>query len=128
MVLEESLGRKLSSGVIYQRQDGGPPPGEPLVLWQPPEGEAGAIVDVDPMLTRWLRPHQREGVQFMFDCVCGLRSNSGQGVCAAASLVSHAVHASGLLPAADFSLAGMALRVAADAPLVSADCRLHPGG
>ena len=61
------------------RQDGGPPPGEPLVLWQPPEGETGAAVDVDPMLTRWLRPHQREGVQFMFDCVCGLRSDIGQG-------------------------------------------------
>jgi hypothetical protein len=31
------------------------------------------------MLTRWLRPHQREGVQFMFDCVCGLRLQGGQG-------------------------------------------------
>lgn len=67
-------------------QDGGPPPGEPLVLWQPPEGEAGPMVDVDPMLTRWLRPHQREGVQFMFDCVCGLRSKAGQG----GSLLLHA--------------------------------------
>lgn len=50
------------------------------MLWQPPEGEDGPIVDVDPMLTRWLRPHQREGVQFMFDCVCGLRSKAGQGI------------------------------------------------
>ena len=49
------------------------------MLWQPPEDEAGSAVDVDPMLTRWLRPHQREGTQFMFDCVCGLRSNVGQG-------------------------------------------------
>jgi SNF2-related domain len=49
------------------------------VLWQPPEDEAGSAVDVDPMLTRWLRPHQREGTQFMFDCVCGLRSSVGQG-------------------------------------------------
>jgi hypothetical protein len=31
------------------------------------------------MLTRWLRPHQREGVQFMFDCVCGLRLQGNQG-------------------------------------------------
>lgn len=38
-----------------------------------------AAVQVDPMLTRWLRPHQREGVQFMFDCVCGLRLQGGQG-------------------------------------------------
>lgn len=50
------------------------------MLWQPPEDEPGSAVDVDPMLTRWLRPHQREGTQFMFDCVCGLRSSVGQGV------------------------------------------------
>ena len=31
------------------------------------------------MLTRWLRPHQREGVQFMFECVNGLRSYEGKG-------------------------------------------------
>lgn len=40
---------------------------------------AGAVV-VDPMLTRWLRPHQREGVAFMFQCVTGLRlGEQGQG-------------------------------------------------
>lgn len=56
------------------------PPGiEPLVLWEPPPGEAGEAVVVDDMLTQWLRPHQREGVQFMFDCVCGLRQFEGQG-------------------------------------------------
>ncbi|KAG7670478.1 hypothetical protein Ndes2526B_g00232 [Nannochloris sp. 'desiccata'] len=58
------------------------PPGiEPLVLWAPPpstEGE-GNPVRVDNMLTRFLRPHQREGVQFMFECVCGLRSYEGNG-------------------------------------------------
>lgn len=56
------------------------PPGvEPLVLWAPAPGEAGKPVVVDPMLTRWLRPHQREGLQFMFDCVAGLRGGGGQG-------------------------------------------------
>ncbi|KAG2497992.1 hypothetical protein HYH03_004251 [Edaphochlamys debaryana] len=81
------------------------PPGvEPLVLWQAPAdaaapdtpapGAAAATpaarpaaaspagserVEVDPMLTRWLRPHQREGVQFMFDCVCGLRLEEKHG-------------------------------------------------
>eukprot|EP00775_Hariotina_reticulata_P012633 gene12633-12762_t len=63
------------------------PPGiEQLVLWDPVEaGLAGVeahgeqAVVVDPMLTRWLRPHQREGVQFMFDCVNGLRMPEGQG-------------------------------------------------
>ncbi|KAK9109182.1 hypothetical protein Sjap_017242 [Stephania japonica] len=55
------------------------PPGiEPLVLWQPDEcgdlsGDSKAIV-VDPLLVRFLRPHQREGVQFMFECVSGLIS------------------------------------------------------
>jgi DNA repair and recombination RAD54-like protein len=56
------------------------PPGlEPLVLWEPPAGVGGAPVRVDDALTRWLRPHQREGVQFMFDCVAGLRGHEGRG-------------------------------------------------
>lgn len=53
------------------------PPGiEPLVLWQPEEPEGGVSnltkIVVDPLLVRFLRPHQREGVQFMFECVSGL--------------------------------------------------------
>jgi hypothetical protein len=36
-----------------------------------------------PLLGRpplqFLRPHQREGVQFMFECVTGLRAYEGQG-------------------------------------------------
>ena len=52
--------------------------GEPLVLWAPSEGEGGAVA-VDRMLTKWLRPHQREGVAFMFECVAGLRAYEGQG-------------------------------------------------
>lgn len=58
--------------------DEGPEP-EPLVLWEPPEGEGGPPVAVDRMLTRWLRPHQREGVAFMFQCVAGLRKFDGHG-------------------------------------------------
>lgn len=60
------------------------PPGvEPLILWDPaaaaagaasaavmggdaapagPAGGEGTAIEVDRMLTRWLRPHQREGV------------------------------------------------------------------
>ena len=49
------------------------------MLWRPPEGAPGEPIDVDPLLTRWLRPHQREGVQFMFDCVLGLRQSTGFG-------------------------------------------------
>ncbi|KAF5751213.1 protein CHROMATIN REMODELING 25 [Tripterygium wilfordii] len=51
------------------------PPGvDPLVLWQPDESEDGnnlVPIMVDPLLVRSLRPHQREGVQFMFQCVSG---------------------------------------------------------
>ncbi|KAF3773416.1 DNA repair and recombination protein [Nymphaea thermarum] len=53
------------------------PPGiEPLVLWQPDDldvqGENSPSIVVDPLLVHFLRPHQREGVQFMFECVAGL--------------------------------------------------------
>jgi hypothetical protein len=85
--------------------DGGPPPGEPLILWQRPpppppparrpvlgpDGEPAsespasspaspggpASIAVDAMLVRWLRPHQREGVQFMWECVTGQRPGTG---------------------------------------------------
>ncbi|XVF67591.1 hypothetical protein PTKIN_Ptkin10aG0133400 [Pterospermum kingtungense] len=62
------------------------PPGiEPLVLWQPEEFEDGAnnlvSIAVDPLLVRFLRPHQREGVQFMFECVSGLYSTANINGC-----------------------------------------------
>jgi DNA repair and recombination RAD54-like protein len=34
---------------------------------------------VDSMLIKWLRPHQREGVAFMFHCVAGLQDFDGHG-------------------------------------------------
>ena len=39
------------------------------------------IVDivVDPRLTFDLRPHQREGVLFLYECVLGIRGYHGQG-------------------------------------------------
>ncbi|CAM6109903.1 unnamed protein product [Calypogeia fissa] len=54
------------------------PPGiEPLVLWQAESANDGelepASISVDNILVKFLRPHQREGVQFMFECVMGLR-------------------------------------------------------
>lgn len=36
-------------------------------------------VVVDPMLTKILRPHQREGVKFMYDCVTGKRIENAYG-------------------------------------------------
>jgi len=80
---------------------------EPLVLWEAPEpaapsvdgavkeedagaAEAGAEppppppqgrarVEVEGVVCRFLREHQREGVQFMFDCVHGLKDFDGHG-------------------------------------------------
>ncbi|KAJ7072454.1 SNF2 family N-terminal domain-containing protein [Mycena amicta] len=39
------------------------------------------VVDVvlDPILSSRMRPHQIEGVKFMYDCVMGLRKHEGQG-------------------------------------------------
>ena len=34
---------------------------------------------VPPIIAKFLRPHQREGVQFMFECVMGLRDFQGKG-------------------------------------------------
>jgi DNA repair and recombination RAD54-like protein len=50
----------------------------PLVLWEPTDtveegGEPGKPVVVDPILCQWLRAHQREGLQFVFDCIIGRR-------------------------------------------------------
>lgn len=45
------------------------------------EGQAGEPIRVDNMLTKFLRAHQREGLQFLFDCVTGLKPYAGQGWC-----------------------------------------------
>nr|CDS28837.2 dna repair and recombination protein rad54 [Hymenolepis microstoma] len=60
-----------------------------LVLYEPPElnvheslkSDADKLVHVvvDPALTKFLRPHQREGVKFMYDCVTGLRIPGNYG-------------------------------------------------
>ncbi|KAI0638193.1 P-loop containing nucleoside triphosphate hydrolase protein [Trametes polyzona] len=36
-------------------------------------------VVIDPVIARHLRPHQKEGVQFLYECVMGLRKHEGQG-------------------------------------------------
>uniref|UniRef100_A0A2C9VJK6 Helicase ATP-binding domain-containing protein n=1 Tax=Manihot esculenta TaxID=3983 RepID=A0A2C9VJK6_MANES len=62
------------------------PPGiDPLLLWQPEDSEDAASnsapIVVDPLLVQFLRPHQREGVQFMFECVSGLHSAANINGC-----------------------------------------------
>ncbi|KAI3525411.1 hypothetical protein L1887_04185 [Cichorium endivia] len=60
-----------------------PPDIEPLILWQPEKYEDGdnnsIPIEVDHMLVKFLRPHQREGVQFMFECVSGLCTSDING-------------------------------------------------
>merc|ERR1719195_1773875 len=53
----------------------------PFVLWSPgpDEQEGRKEVVVDPALTRVLREHQRIGLQFLFDCLMGLKSFDGFG-------------------------------------------------
>jgi DNA repair and recombination protein RAD54B len=53
-----------------------------LVMKRPkhcPKGKQIVDVVVDPLLTDKLRPHQREGVKFLYECVMGLRDFNGQG-------------------------------------------------
>lgn len=54
------------------------PPHEPVVLWRDPEDETN-VVQVIPQLACRLRPHQREGVQFLFECTMGIRGFEGEG-------------------------------------------------
>lgn len=48
-----------------------------LVLWRSADSEAAVVVD--PFLARSLRPHQREGVGFLFNCVTGRGGFEGAG-------------------------------------------------
>lgn len=54
------------------------PPYERLVLWMDDE-DCDNKIEVVPSLASKLRPHQREGVQFLFECTMGLRGFDGQG-------------------------------------------------
>ena len=53
-----------------------------LIMQRPKKAPPGRqIVDVvvDPELARKLRPHQREGVKFLYECVMGIRDFNGEG-------------------------------------------------
>jgi hypothetical protein len=54
---------------------------EELTLIKPAPTQAYSKhhVFVPPVLAKWLRPHQREGVQFMYQCVMGLKGVPGSG-------------------------------------------------
>ena len=44
-----------------------------------PKGRQIVDVVVDPILTKHLREHQRQGVKFMYECVMGMRNFDGYG-------------------------------------------------
>ena len=44
-----------------------------------PKGKAIVDVVIDPILTKHLREHQREGVMFLYECVMGMRDFDGEG-------------------------------------------------
>ena len=44
-----------------------------------PKGKQQVDVVVDPLLSKHLRPHQREGVKFLYECVMDMKSFGGQG-------------------------------------------------
>ncbi len=44
-------------------------------------------VVVEPFLSKFMREHQRQGVQFMFDCVTGIRPADGFGCILADDMV-----------------------------------------
>jgi len=57
-------------------------PHEPLVLYEPTDEErrrGAKEVVVPPLLCQFLRPHQREGVQFTFECVYEMKDYDGCG-------------------------------------------------
>jgi DNA repair and recombination protein RAD54B len=42
-------------------------------------GKTPIDVVLDPLLARHLRPHQKEGVKFLYECVMGIKEFNGQG-------------------------------------------------
>ncbi|CAK9439726.1 uncharacterized protein LODBEIA_P38260 [Lodderomyces beijingensis] len=53
---------------------------EGVIILPPPPSEPDHVeVSVDPLLSSKLRPHQIEGVSFMYECVMGFRDFKGHG-------------------------------------------------
>ena len=78
----------LASRVTQKKEIGQPTPRHDplaegaLVMKRPknvPNGRQIVDVVVDPLLTKCLRDHQRQGVSFLYECVMGLRDFDGRG-------------------------------------------------
>jgi DNA repair and recombination RAD54-like protein len=78
----EEFGDNASDDEPSVEESDAPPP-EPLILWEADEADPATgvkhQVKVDAKLIKWLRPHQREGLRFMFECTMGLRPFEGTG-------------------------------------------------
>jgi DNA repair and recombination protein RAD54B len=44
-----------------------------------PQGTKPIDVVMDPLVARHLRPHQKEGVKFLYECVMGIKAFNGRG-------------------------------------------------
>ncbi|XP_062500360.1 DNA repair and recombination protein RAD54-like isoform X2 [Corticium candelabrum] len=82
------LGMRKTTGIKASLHD--PFEEDALVLYSPPEltaheklnfdlNKQKVYVVVDPHLSKVLRPHQREGVKFLYDCVTGSRIEGSYG-------------------------------------------------
>lgn len=74
--------KKLASADPEARHD--PQGHNALVLSRPPASKLKAnekVVDVvvDPFISQFLRPHQREGVSFLYDCIMRFKDYEGAG-------------------------------------------------
>lgn len=78
----------LASTVLPKQETKEPTPrhdptaAQAIVMKRPkpvPKGKQVIDVVVDPLLTKHLREHQREGVKFMYECVMGMRDFDGRG-------------------------------------------------
>lgn len=50
-----------------------------VVLTRPKTKKEIVDVVIDPLISQYLRPHQKEGVQFLYECVMGMRDYQGKG-------------------------------------------------
>lgn len=50
-----------------------------IVLTRPKTKKEIVDVVIDPLISRHLRPHQKEGVKFLYECVMGMRDYQGKG-------------------------------------------------
>lgn len=83
------------AGVMQPRHDPNSP--NALVFTRPSaayirtHGQGRQVVDVviDPKLGNVLRPHQREGVSFLYECVMGMRDFDGYGAILADEMYAH---------------------------------------